>query len=66
MLRTPLAIRELLQQAGYVWDADVDGWHRRDEKVGPLQGRILDATIARTLTRKQVTAWIKAGESDAG
>jgi hypothetical protein len=62
MLRTPPALRELLEQAGYVFDATIGGWKRRGEQPSFLTGRVLNAEIACGLTREQIAAWIKAGE----
>ena len=62
MLRTPTVIRALLEQSGYVWDADVEGWVRPGEKPGLFQGRMLDGSIAAGLTAEQVREWIKAGQ----
>ena len=62
MERTPPANRELLEQAGYAWNVAVNAWIRRGAKPSPLRSRMLDADIARTLSREQITAWIKAGE----
>ena len=63
MLRTSPANRELLEQAGYVFDAAIGAWIRRGEHPSFLQGRVLDADIACGLTREQIIAWIKAGET---
>ena len=65
MTRTPPVIRELLQKAGYVWDADLEGWRRQGEHPSILSGRVLDAEVAAGLTIAQVVAWIDGGESDA-
>jgi hypothetical protein len=62
MIRTPPAIRELLEQAGYVWDQGAEGWVRRGEKPDLFHGRLLDGAIAATLTAAQVREWIKGGE----
>jgi hypothetical protein len=64
MLRTPPDLRELLEHAGYVFDANIGAWIRRGEHPSPLTGRMLDADIAARLTREQITAWIKAGEGE--
>ena len=63
MTRTPLAIREMLEAAGYVWDVGLKGWRRKGEQPGLIHGRVLDADIACGLTSEQVAAWIKAGEA---
>ena len=62
MERTPPAIRELLEHAGYVWDDAAEGWVRRGEKRDLFRGRLLDGAIAGSLTPEQVAEWIKAGE----
>ena len=62
MHRTPPANRKLLETAGYVWNADLEGWHRHGEQPSTLQGRVLDADIACSLTSEQIATWIKAGE----
>ena len=64
MTRTPFATRALLETAGYVWDAELEGWRRNGEHPSTLQGRVLDATIAASLSPEQITAWIRAGEPD--
>lgn len=61
MLRTPPAIRDMLEAAGYVWDDGVDGWVRPGEEHGLFRGRLLDGAIAAGLTAEQVREWIKAG-----
>ena len=63
MHHTPPAIRQLLENAGYVWDADLEGWRRNGEHPTTLQGRVLDADIACGLTGEQIAEWIKAGEA---
>lgn len=65
MTRTPSVIRELLEQSGYVWDGDLEGWRRRGEHPSMLSGRVLDAEIAAGLTIEQIAAWIADGEADA-
>ena len=62
MLRTPPAIRELLQTSGYVWDPGVDGWIKRGERHDLFRGRLLDGGIAASLTPEQIANWIKDGE----
>ena len=65
MTRTPSVIRDLLQSAGYVWDADLEGWRRDGEHPSTLSGRILDAEVAAGLTLPQIVAWIEDGDRDA-
>jgi len=60
MYRTPAAIRKLLEQGGYTYDATVHAWGR----VGG-DPRTLHADIACWMTREEIVAWIKAGEPDA-
>ena len=65
MERTPVAHRELLEQAGYHWNAAINAWIRRGSKPGPLRGRFLDADTACTFSREQIVAWIEAGHDEA-
>jgi hypothetical protein len=65
MERTPVAHRELLEQAGYHWNAAINAWIRRGSKPGPLRRRFLHADIACTLSREQIVAWIEAGHDQA-
>ena len=55
MLRTPEAIRRLLEGAGYAWDQGGETW------VHPRTGRTLSGRVSRVLTPDQVATWIKAG-----
>jgi hypothetical protein len=64
MERTPPAHRELLEQAGYHWNAAIDAWIRRGSKPGPLRGRLLHAGLASTYSREQIMAWIRAGHDE--
>jgi hypothetical protein len=64
MERTPAAHRELLEQAGYHWNAAINAWIRRGSKPGPLRGRLLNADIASTFSREQIVAWIKADDAE--
>jgi len=60
--RIPLANRSLLENAGYVFDADVGGWVKPSDRSSQPIGRVLDGDIACRLTPEQIAAWIKAGE----
>jgi hypothetical protein len=61
--RIPLANRNLLENAGYVLDADVGGWVKPADIDTQRIRRVLDADIACRLTPEQIAAWIKAGET---
>jgi hypothetical protein len=63
MQQTPPPSRTLLEQAGYVWDDEVEGWVRQGEKRDLFHGRLLDGAIAASLTPEQLLSWIRAGES---
>ena len=65
MERTPAAHRELLEQAGYHWNAAINAWIRRGSNPGPLRRRLLDANLASTFSREQIVAWIEAGHDKA-
>ena len=65
MERTPPAHRELLEQAGYHWNAAIHAWIRRGSNPGPLRRRLLQADLASTYSREQIVAWIKAGHDEA-
>jgi hypothetical protein len=57
MRPTPREVHELMEAAGYAWNADLDGWTR------PGDERTLDAEVASTMRRDQLIAWLKAGET---
>jgi hypothetical protein len=65
-MRAKYVIRKMLEDAGYVFDAKLKAWVRRDDRARPgvLTGRVLDDEIAKYMTADQVEAWIRAGERD--
>jgi hypothetical protein len=51
----PENVRSLLEDAGYVWNADCQVW------VHSVSNRQLDPGIAKALTVEQITVWIAEG-----
>jgi hypothetical protein len=54
MVRTPEAIRRLLESAGYAWNQEREAW------VHPRTGRTLSGRASRVFTPDEIAIWIKA------
>ena len=56
MEQTPAEIRELLQAAGYRWEAESEAW------INDETHRELNGHISCLMPTAQLKAWVKAGE----